>query len=86
MAANVARRCSIGCESWPDDPMFATCTHCGEPTRRVRAKPTISFEDARKIKLYELFDLYYERRCERLGIPPEGPLTADDEPLPTLDG
>ena len=74
-----ARRCDIGCESWPDDPIFTTCTYCGEQTRRVRnATPTVEFEEARSIKLHELFDLFYERRCEAKGIPSEGPMPAED--------
>lgn len=73
-----ARRCSIGCESWPDDPIFTTCSHCGEPTDRVsNAEPTMSFEEARSMKLHELFDQFYERRCATLGIPAEGPLPVE---------
>lgn len=72
-----ARRCEIGCESWPDDDIFITCSVCGERTRRVgNISPTIPFEEARSIKLRELFDEYYARRCERMGIPAEGPLIA----------
>lgn len=75
-----ARRCAIGCESWPDQPIFTICSHCGEQTRRIRnAEPTISFEEARSIKLHELFELYYERRCAVKGIPVEGPLVDIDE-------
>ena len=74
-----ARRCSIGCMSWPDDPIFTTCTYCGEHTQRVRnIKPTIEFEAARSIKLHELFEEFYERRCEKKGIPADGPLPHDD--------
>ena len=74
----ICRRCAIGCESWPDDNLFSTCTHCGEPTRRLKAVPTISFDEARKVKLYELFERFYERRCEKLGVPSDGPLSDAD--------
>lgn len=72
------RRCSMGCETWPDDPLFTTCSICGEKTRRVgNGQPTVSFEDARLAKLHELFEEFYARRCEKLGIPAEGPLDLD---------
>ena len=71
-----ARRCDIGCESWPDEMIFATCTYCGEKTTRYeKMEPTVSREKARSVKLHELFDKFYERRCEQLGIPADGPLT-----------
>lgn len=70
-----ARRCDIGCESWPDEPIFGTCSYCGEQTRRVaNINPTITREEARNVKLHELFEQFYERRCEKLGIPADGPL------------
>lgn len=74
-----ARRCDMGCESWPDEPIFATCSHCGEPTRRIsNGEPTITVEEAKVLKLYDLFDRFYERRCERLGIKADGPLSDAD--------
>lgn len=70
-----ARRCAMGCESWPDEPIFGTCSVCGEQTQRVRnINPTVSREYARSMKLHELFEKFYARRCARLGIPAEGPL------------
>lgn len=70
-----ARRCSIGCESWPDEDLFIRCTICGEATTRIsNAQPTIDREAAVSAKLHELFDAFYERRCDKLGIPAEGPL------------
>lgn len=72
-----ARRCAIGCESWPDEAIFTTCVHCGEQTRRVNgAEPTIDREDARILKLHELFEQFYAKRCVELGIPSDGPLPA----------
>jgi hypothetical protein len=70
-----ARRCSIGCESWPDEPLFTTCIYCGERTGRVRnIEPTIDREEASRLILHALFDNFYKKRCLRMGIPPEGPL------------
>jgi hypothetical protein len=75
-----ARRCAIGCQSWPDEPIFSSCTHCHEPTRRVNnIEPDIEREEAKLLKLHDLFDRYYERRCATLGIPSEGPLVEDAE-------
>lgn len=70
-----ARRCDIGCESWPDAAIFNFCSYCGEPTTRVNnINPTISLEEAKSIKLHELFEKFYEKRCAEKGIPAEGPL------------
>lgn len=45
-----ARRCSIGCESWPDHEDFKVCIVCGEPTRRVgNIKPTVDDEEAKRL-------------------------------------
>lgn len=42
-----ARRCAIGCESWPDEDEYKTCFVCGEPTRRLgNVNPTMTAEDA----------------------------------------
>lgn len=79
-----ARRCSIGCESWPDDAIFTTCVHCGEQTRRVNnIEPTIDREEAKSLKLHELFEKFYERRCHVVGIPSDGPLP-DDYEIPEI--
>jgi hypothetical protein len=73
-----SRRCAIGCESWPDDPIFTTCSVCGEPTTRIDKEPTIGFDEARSIKLHDLFEQFYERRCDTLGIPADGPLPVEE--------
>lgn len=70
-----ARRCSIGCESWPDKAIFNTCAVCGEPTHYVyNDEPSMTLEEAKLAKLHQLFEEFYERRCAQLGIPSEGPL------------
>ena len=70
-----ARRCDIGCESWPDEPIFGHCAVCGESTTRFsNIDPTVDRDEARSLKLHELFEKYYERRCLKLGIPVDGPL------------
>lgn len=80
-----ARRCAIGCESWPVNDIFITCSYCGERTRLVgNIDPTISFDEAKSIKLHELFDLYYEKRCLKKGIPSDGPLADDPMDVDTL--
>lgn len=56
-------------------PIFNTCAVCGEVTRYMaNAEPTMTLEEAKAAKLHELFEEYYERRCEQMGIPSEGPL------------
>lgn len=79
---NMGRRCSLGCETWPDEMVYRKCYICGEETRRVRGESVepLSKSEAMKIALYHEFEAYYERRCRRLGIPVEGPL-----PEPTMD-
>lgn len=77
-----ARRCSIGCESWPDEDLFATCSHCGGETQRINnISPTVDRAAAVSFKLHSLFDDWYERRCQELGIPSHGPLPDDYEIL-----
>lgn len=71
-----ARRCSIGCESWPDNPIFTLCLHCREATDRVAdIEPTIEFEEARSLVLHDLFERFYVRHCAQQGIAGDGPLT-----------
>lgn len=78
-----ARRCDIGCQSWPDEPIFTHCVHCGELTTRVRnIEPDIDRDEARSLKLHELFDKFYALVCAQRGIPADGPLEADPEPIP----
>lgn len=55
-----------------------TCSYCGERTTRINnAEPTVDREEARNVKLHELFDRYYERVCERRGIDADGPIPDD---------
>jgi hypothetical protein len=76
-----ARRCPIGCESWPNEPIFNVCATCGEATRYIsNAEPTLSREEAVSRKLHFLFDRYYERICDKRGIPVDGPLDEDLRP------
>lgn len=73
-----ARRCSLACESWPNNPLFNTCPTCGEGTSLFfGAEPSITLEEAKRARLYALFEEYYARRCGDLGIPSEGPLPAE---------
>jgi hypothetical protein len=56
----VGRRCSIGCESWPDEPDYHECPSCGEPTTRYRNLFPLSPHDARVKRLHILFEEFYE--------------------------
>ena len=68
------RRCSIGCETWPDEPVYDPCPTCGEKTTRYKNLTPLPADEAQSILLHAQFERYYERRCARLGIPVEGPL------------
>ena len=73
------RRCDIGCESWPDKPLFSKCPICGLPTECFDNLEPLDMDEALRIKARAEFDLYYARRCEKLGIPVEGPLPREYE-------
>lgn len=70
------RRCAIGCETWPDEPLYSKCCVCGEDTRKVRGNSVTPLDpdEAESKKLHYEFERYYERRCQRRGIPSDGPL------------
>lgn len=69
-----ARRCAIGCESWPDKPLYAKCPVCGEETRRISNINSLSDDEAQSILLHTEFERYYQRYCEQKGQPSEGAL------------
>lgn len=68
------RRCELGCESWPDEALYAQCPECGEPTKRFRNLDPIAPDEAQSRLLHIQFEKFYERRCKLLGIPVDGPL------------
>lgn len=73
------RRCSMGCESWPDEALYARCPICGEKTRRGPNGNPLSTEDAvRKLSFIE-FETYYARYCALRGQPVDGPLYPNDD-------
>lgn len=70
-----ARRCSIGCQNWPDEQIFRHCAICGEVTQRVgNAEPDLEREEAKSLLLEYLFEKYYAMWCQQRGQPVEGPL------------
>jgi hypothetical protein len=71
------RRCDAGCETWPDEAIYVRCPVCGEETERWSNLEPLDADEARTILLYAQFEIYYARRCERLGIPADGPLPHD---------
>lgn len=75
----LGRRCSIGCETWPDDVLYARCPTCGEDTTRYKNVSPLDPDEARSLLLHAEFERYYEKRCTRRGIPVEGPLPDADE-------
>ncbi len=53
-----ARRCSMGCENWPNTEKYATCPLCDEPTRRVSSATPLSTEEAHSKKAHADFERY----------------------------
>ena len=78
----LGRRCSIGCETWPDEAVYARCPVCGEETTRYKRVTPLDADEARSILLHAEFEKYYEKRCKSLGIPVEGPLPEKPRKLP----
>jgi hypothetical protein len=50
--------------------IYSKCPKCGEKADRFSNLDPITEQEAAVI----MFELYYERRCEKLGIPADGPL------------
>lgn len=76
----LGRRCSIGCQTWPNDPEYAECPVCGEPTRIYRGVHPISQEEAQKALRRAEFEDFYENEW----TPDETPIT--DEELEDMLG
>lgn len=71
----LGRRCSLGCESWPDSDKYAVCVACGEETVRHRNLQPLDPDEAHSLKSDLEFEDYYQRRCEERNIATEGPFT-----------
>lgn len=76
----IGRRCSLGCESWPDEALFTTCPQCGEPTQRMRNLHPLAADEAHNVLAHYEFEKFYVRYCRQRGQRVEGPLL--DEPSP----
>lgn len=76
-----ARRCDIGCETWPDDDDYDICPICGEETSRFSNGRPLDPDEARSIRLQVEFEGYYVDYCENLGQPSDGglPMKPEDE-------
>lgn len=71
------RRCALGCGSWPDKAIYATCPECGGKTQRFTNLEPMDDADAESILLHQQFERYYERWCIQKNQPVEGPLACD---------
>lgn len=80
----IGRRCDLGCETWPDEPLYAKCLECGEPTTRYRNVHPIDHEEAQSRLLHQQFEMYYERYCAQRGVPADGPLPVLEEADPVV--
>ena len=74
------RRCDLGCESWPDEPIYSTCPACGEATKQYTNLTPLDPEDAQRFLLLAQFEEFYARRCALRGISVDGPIP--EEALP----
>ena len=70
----LARRCELGCESWPNLSAFETCPACGEATTLYREMEPLGIIEAQRLKNDLEFETYYSDRCDKRGIPTDGPL------------
>lgn len=72
-----ARRCALGCETWPDELLYKKCPVCGEETGRFSnadGYEIVDEETALSLKAHAEFEEFYERRCRDRGVPTDGPL------------
>lgn len=69
-----ARRCDVGCETWPDDSDFKRCPVCGEKTDRFSNGRPLDMDEAQAIKRAREFEHFYARWCKDQDQPVEGDL------------
>jgi hypothetical protein len=75
----LGRRCSLGCETWPNTEEYALCPQCGSPTSKFRGVEPLDEEEARSLKLHFEFEKFYEKWCRDREQPLEGPLEEPTE-------
>lgn len=75
------RRCDLGCESWPDDAEYKVCPICSCEAPRFSNLRPLDKKEAAKAKARIEFEVFYEKHCEELGQPVEGPLEAPREDM-----
>jgi hypothetical protein len=66
------RRCSLGCQDWPDTNEFERCLTCGQSTRRYSGLTPMMLSEARSMLKQAKFNAFYAKHCERLRIPVAG--------------
>lgn len=79
-----ARRCDLGCETWPDEPVYKKCAVCGESTKRfsnARESEILTASEAARL----MFEDYYERRGQR-EVLSDDDLARYDELEPVREG
>lgn len=68
------RRCSIGCETWPDKLIYKTCPECGESTVRFSNLKPIPDAEGESVLRQRAFARYYEKWCADRQQSVDGPL------------
>lgn len=57
---DIARRCTICAQNWPDDVQYKTCPECEGDTFRARNVTPMSEEEAHSLKAHAEFERFYE--------------------------
>lgn len=85
-------RCDIGCASWPDQVLYKQCPQCGGSCTRFSNLTPMDVEEAEPILQRALdekrqeresaarlaaFERYYQKHCDKLGIPSQGVLSVE---------
>lgn len=54
----------MGCATWPDEPIYAKCVDCGEPTTPITnaTSDLLDADEARSRLSHAEFEEYYARR------------------------
>jgi hypothetical protein len=73
------RRCSLGCESWPNQELYAKCPYCGEETKAYTGLSPLTEDEAASILRRQEFERYYARYCALNGQSVEGDLPPESD-------
>jgi hypothetical protein len=58
----IGRRCSMGCETWPDTDEYSLCPICDNDTKRFRGVEPLLDQVALSKKCHAEFQRYYKNQ------------------------